>query len=50
MKYIFAQPAISAILGGVNRKREIVITALALFSLFFGAGNLILPPQLGFKA
>nr|WP_304608084.1 branched-chain amino acid transport system II carrier protein [Lentiprolixibacter aurantiacus] len=24
--------------------------ALALFSLFFGAGDLILPPQLGFKA
>ena len=34
----------------MNQKREIFITALALFSLFFGAGNLILPPQLGFKA
>ncbi len=34
----------------MNTKREILITALALFSLFFGAGNLILPPQLGFKA
>ena len=34
----------------MNAKREILITALALFSLFFGAGNLILPPQLGFKA
>lgn len=30
--------------------KEILITAFALFSLFFGAGNLILPPQLGFKA
>ncbi len=26
------------------------MTAFALFSLFFGAGNLILPPMLGFKA
>ena len=31
-------------------KKSIWITAFALFSLFFGAGNLILPPQLGFKA
>lgn len=34
----------------MNRKKEILVTAFALFSLFFGAGNLILPPQLGFKA
>ena len=34
----------------MNQRREIFITALALFSLFFGAGNLILPPLLGFKA
>ncbi|UII81465.1 branched-chain amino acid transport system II carrier protein [Flagellimonas sp. CMM7] len=33
----------------MNRK-TIAITAFALFSLFFGAGNLILPPQLGFKS
>jgi LIVCS family branched-chain amino acid:cation transporter len=26
------------------------ILALALFSLFFGAGNLVLPPQLGFRS
>lgn len=32
------------------KTKEIVITAFALFSLFFGAGNLILPPQLGFKS
>ncbi len=31
-------------------KKSIAIVAFALFSLFFGAGNLILPPQLGFKA
>lgn len=31
-------------------KKEILVTAFALFSLFFGAGNLILPPLLGFKA
>lgn len=30
--------------------RELLVTAFALFSLFFGAGNLILPPQLGFRA
>lgn len=34
----------------MNKNREIAITALALFSLFFGAGNLILPPLLGYKA
>jgi LIVCS family branched-chain amino acid:cation transporter len=34
----------------VNRTREILLTALALFSLFFGAGNLILPPLLGYTA
>lgn len=32
------------------RIRETVITTFALFSLFFGAGNLILPPLLGFKS
>ena len=31
-------------------KKGSLIVAFALFSLFFGAGNLILPPQLGFKA
>lgn len=30
--------------------RETLITTFALFSLFFGAGNLILPPLLGFKS
>ena len=34
----------------MNRIKETLVTAFALFSLFFGAGNLILPPQLGFKA
>ncbi|WP_339626364.1 branched-chain amino acid transport system II carrier protein [uncultured Maribacter sp.] len=32
------------------KKKEILVTAFALFSLFFGAGNLILPPLLGFKS
>jgi len=31
-------------------KKVTLVVAFALFSLFFGAGNLILPPQLGFKA
>ncbi|MEO0571494.1 MAG: branched-chain amino acid transport system II carrier protein [Bacteroidota bacterium] len=34
----------------MNSRKEIFVVAFALFSLFFGAGNLILPPQLGFKA
>jgi len=33
----------------MNRKKEVFVVAFALFSLFFGAGNLILPPLLGFK-
>jgi len=34
----------------MNSKRETFVTAFALFSLFFGAGNLILPPLLGFQS
>lgn len=34
----------------MNRTKEIWMSGLALFSMFFGAGNLILPPLLGFKA
>ncbi|WP_299366869.1 branched-chain amino acid transport system II carrier protein [Winogradskyella sp.] len=34
----------------MNRTKEIWVSGLALFSMFFGAGNLILPPLLGFKA
>ncbi|MHA7056849.1 branched-chain amino acid transport system II carrier protein [Aquimarina sp. M1] len=30
--------------------KETFVTGFALFSMFFGAGNLILPPNLGFKA
>lgn len=32
------------------KSKEIFITGFALFSLFFGAGNLILPPTLGVNA
>jgi len=32
------------------KTKETLVTAFALFSLFFGAGNLILPPLLGFRA
>ncbi|MFH6602974.1 branched-chain amino acid transport system II carrier protein [Maribacter algicola] len=32
------------------RSKDTLVTAFALFSLFFGAGNLILPPLLGFKS
>ena len=34
----------------MNKTKEIWIAGFALFSLFFGAGNLILPPTLGLKA
>ncbi|MCK0130122.1 branched-chain amino acid transport system II carrier protein [Flavobacteriaceae bacterium F08102] len=34
----------------MNKTKEIWITSFALFSLFFGAGNLLLPPMLGYKA
>lgn len=34
----------------MNRTKQIYITSFALFSLFFGAGNLILPPFLGYNA
>ena len=34
----------------MNKRKEIWITGFALFSLFFGAGNLILPPTLGMKS
>lgn len=30
-------------------KKNVLLIGFALFSLFFGAGNLILPPMLGFK-
>ncbi|MCR9227765.1 MAG: branched-chain amino acid transport system II carrier protein [Flavobacteriaceae bacterium] len=33
-----------------SHKKSLAITAFALFSLFFGAGNLVLPPFLGFKS
>ena len=34
----------------MNKNKEILIVGFALFSMFFGAGNLILPPYLGVKA
>jgi len=34
----------------MNQSKQTFITAFALFSLFFGAGNLILPPFLGYNA
>lgn len=34
----------------MNKSKEILIAGFALFSMFFGAGNLILPPFIGYKA
>ena len=36
--------------GNKTQTSAIVITALALFSMFFGAGNLIFPPMLAVQA
>ena len=32
------------------QRKELLITSFALFSLFFGAGNLLLPPLLGYNS
>ncbi|WP_077400864.1 branched-chain amino acid transport system II carrier protein [Cellulophaga omnivescoria] len=34
----------------MNNTKETLVSAFALFSLFFGAGNLILPPFIGFNS
>lgn len=34
----------------MNNKKTIVIIGFAIFASFFGAGNLILPPQLGYNS
>ncbi len=34
----------------MSKTKETFVTGFALFSMFFGAGNLVLPPLLGFKA
>lgn len=34
----------------MSKNKELFITAFALFSMFFGAGNLLLPPLLGYQA
>jgi len=33
-----------------NSKRDIIVIGFALFSMFFGAGNVIFPPYLGLGA
>jgi LIVCS family branched-chain amino acid:cation transporter len=34
----------------LNNRKELLVTSFALFSLFFGAGNLLLPPLLGYNS
>jgi LIVCS family branched-chain amino acid:cation transporter len=34
----------------MNKTKEVLVVSFALFSLFFGAGNLILPPFLGYTS
>src|SRR5690606_13386790 len=34
----------------MTNSKDVLVTGFALFSMFFGAGNLILPPYLGFNA
>ncbi len=31
----------------MNKKKDILVIGFALFSIFFGAGNLIFPPYIG---
>ena len=46
-----SQPAAPAKGEGAKRSNSaIIVTALALFSMFFGAGNLIFPPMLAVEA
>lgn len=33
----------------MNKRKEIIILGFALFAMFFGAGNLIFPPSIGFN-
>lgn len=33
-----------------NKRKDVLVVGMALFSMFFGAGNLIFPPLLGLKA
>ncbi len=34
----------------MNRTKETFVLGFAIFASFFGAGNLILPPMIGFNA
>lgn len=34
----------------MSKTKELLVTAFALFALFFGAGNLLLPPLLGYNS
>ncbi|MGH1385446.1 branched-chain amino acid transport system II carrier protein [Kordia sp.] len=34
----------------MSKNKELFVTSFALFSMFFGAGNLLLPPLLGYQA
>lgn len=34
----------------MNKTKEVLVVGFALFSMFFGAGNLLLPPLLGYNA
>ena len=34
----------------MGKRKELFVTSFALFSMFFGAGNLLLPPLLGYNA
>jgi len=34
----------------MKKRKELFVTSFALFSMFFGAGNLLLPPLLGYNA
>ena len=46
-KYVYFKNINASIM---NKTKEIWIAVFALFSLFFGAGNLLLPPLLGYNS
>lgn len=46
----FSKTLIIKIVGDITMNKIIIISGLMLFSFFFGAGNLIFPPMLGYTA
>jgi LIVCS family branched-chain amino acid:cation transporter len=50
LEIYFSKTLIIKIVGDITMNKIIIISGLMLFSFFFGAGNLIFPPMLGYTA